>query len=233
MFLALTLFMSSCFAPNENLPRESFVLIRVDLEETKCTDCYSENLALSSGFVIAESTQGGTYILTAGHVCDSSDITDLYGFIKNQNFEISFSAENKYYNSSAKVIDMDLIDDLCLLKVETMFSKPVRISNHLPKKGERVYNLAAPLGIYNKNFMLEFEGFFAGEDGYGNSIYSIPAKPGSSGSPIFDKKGNLIGMIHSSALKMENISISSELGTIRNYLKEQAAINSDMKIYLR
>ena len=52
-----------------------------------------------------------------------------------------------------------------------------------PKRGETVTNMAAPHGLYWPGTVLIFKGQFSGYHDRGYSVYTIPTKPGSSGSP--------------------------------------------------
>ena len=56
------------------------------------------------------------------------------------------------------------------------------------------YNLAAPAGFFAKDMIPIFQGRYSGLHG-AHDIYTIPATGGSSGSPIVNKKGELIGLI--------------------------------------
>jgi hypothetical protein len=70
------------------------------------------------------------------------------------------------------------------------------------------------------NIVPAFQGLFFGEDLYfGKSFYSIPTIGGSSGSPILDSKGELIGMIHSVHYKFHHLAVSISYTELWNFLK--------------
>jgi len=70
------------------------------------------------------------------------------------------------------------------------------MSQTAPSIGDKVFNLAAPAGIFGKGMVPILEGYYSGTLGEA-AIYSILATGGSSGSPVFNYKGQLVGMIHS------------------------------------
>jgi len=55
-------------------------------------------------------------------------------------------------------------------------------------------------------------------DEEGHAIYSLPAIGGSSGSPIVNKKGELIGMIHSVIRYFNQVSISPNYEAMREFI---------------
>ena len=61
-------------------------------------------------------------------------------------------------------------------------------------------------------------------------MYTIPTKPGSSGSPILNKENKLIGVIFAGYPVMENIGLSSPLVAIKIFLKKSIA-RGEMKLW--
>ena len=78
--------------------------------------------------------------------------------------------------------------------------------------------------------MLIFKGQFSGYHDRGYSVYTIPTKPGSSGSPIINKDNKLIGVIFAGYRTIENVALSSPLVAVRVFLKKAIA-KGEMKLW--
>ena len=83
--------------------------------------------------------------------------------------------------------------------------------------------MAAPHGLYWPGTVLIFKGQFSGYHDRGYSVYTIPTKPGSSGSPILNSKNELIGVIFAGYRMIENVGLSSPLVAIKVFLKKAIA----------
>ena len=111
--------------------------------------------------------------------------------------------------------------------VKKLQKKPALISQYAPKPGDKTYNLAAPMGMFSKDMIPKLDGYFAGyyyRDPYNKdqrfAIYSVPAIRGSSGSPLFDKNGYIIGMIHSVNIRFPFLTYSPTHKQLRQYIHE-------------
>ena len=80
--------------------------------------------------------------------------------------------------------------------------------------------MAAPLGIFDKNMVPIFDGFFDGNSS-GRAIYSLPAKGGSSGSPIMNYKGELIGMVSAVYIYFQQITISPKFEETKGFIERK------------
>ena len=71
---------------------------------------------------------------------------------------------------------------------------------------------------------LIFHGFYSGDmyspitDGI-VSVYSVAIKHGSSGSAVFNKNGELIGVIFSGLEDLENVGFSPKYEDVRKFLE--------------
>ena len=121
-----------------------------------------------------------------------------------------------------RVVSIDKKFDTCLLSVENVFVRPraLRVAIAGPRRGELCYNMAAPHGIISPRMVLTFSGYFSGFSPEGYGIYTIPTKPGSSGSPITNINNELIGLIFAGYRSMENVGVASPLTAIKVFLKK-------------
>jgi len=240
--LLLTSCVSGCVTFNnketvakEIFPRHAFVQIHHSVEvegcgldaktgKEKCQKAVMQYVSSGSYVFHSEVSQGISYVLTAGHSCESK-------FPKSQIIE-GFRVENKGskfkavdlngFQHEAKVILINKRFDLCLLRVSNVLSNPpvLSLADKEPQRGETVTNMAAPHGLFWSGTVLIFKGQFSGYHDRGYSVYTIPTKPGSSGSPIIDKNNKLVGVIFAGYRTIENVGLSSPLAAIRVFLKK-------------
>ena len=90
--------------------------------------------------------------------------------------------------------------------------------------------MAAPHGLFWTGTVLIFKGQFSGYHRRGYSVYTIPTKPGSSGSPIINKDNKLVGVIFAGYPMIESVGLSSPLVAIKVFLKKSIA-KGEMEIW--
>ena len=136
------------------------------------------------------------------------------------------------FQYNADVVAIDKRFDLCLLRVNTVLTKPpvLKISKDRPKRGQLAYNMAAPHGIVFPRMVMTFDGYFTGYSPEGYAMYSMPTKPGSSGSPIVNSNNELIGNIFAGYRSMENIGVASPLLAIKVFLRNSIA-KAEMQVW--
>lgn len=223
LFLLLNIF-SSCNKNTDNFisHRGSFVKLKISHNVTVCDEknCYQANSnAVASGFVIWYKQT--THVLTAGHACSYKipkgiDTTGVNVTIKTK--IIGTDLKSKNYN--LEIIKINEKDDMCLLKGDVN-AWPMQISDRKPKPGDRVYNFGAPAGIFSHNMVPIMEGLYSGDIHKTNmSAFTIPSMPGASGSPIVNKEGDLVGMLHSVHEDFSHFVLSPDLKTIKEFLDQ-------------
>lgn len=244
LFIICLVFMGQLIKPtgyilvdqnHQVLPLKSFVQVKIIAKATitSCPEDYVgceigekiESPSLASG-VILENGQ----ILTAGHVCISMTTTEgkaiMYESLQlngDNQPEGTIKILNRAvdYDGNMHPVEVDMIDvntDLCLLDAPSVNISGVKLANQMPHQGSKVYTISAPSGVFSPGMSLIFDGYYAGEDLEDDSYFTIPAAPGSSGSPIFNHQGELIGIIFAAHNDFENLAIAANLDEIRQFL---------------
>jgi S1-C subfamily serine protease len=203
----------------ETLPRKSYLFVKKILNLQKCVknNCSSRTYtSVGSGFVIKK-TSLGSFALTAAHVCEN-DVKDtkeikVLGQMKVQ------TLDGRYYK--AEVLTQNKEVDVCLLFVEDLVEgvEEVKIADKGPEEGDKVINIASPFGIHYDNVVPIFEGRYIGKVGF-RDFYTIPAAPGSSGSMIINENGELVGLLHSVFIGMNQIVVSVNYLELKQFIQK-------------
>ena len=184
------------------------------------------NMSASGSGLVVESLSHSTYILTADHVCRMSD-TEIVevrtpgGIAQVVMSQTTVLRTIDYYGNIriAQFYSSDEENDVCLIRTRGTWGKPVPIAESLPEIGEKVYNVAAPLGVFSPGMVPMFEGSYSGHDSSQRHYYSLPARPGSSGSAIINSRGEVVGVLHSAFRGLEHMAICSSLISVRELME--------------
>jgi S1-C subfamily serine protease len=225
---------------SEKLPRKSFALVFNSVKIRACIgkkndqekNCQTGVVsASSSGIFVARSEidKGVNYVLTAGHSCSSGTFKDRFDSpgvtlaILGHDITVSTYYGKKY---PATIIKIEKQYDMCLLHVHgiTRQPRPAKIAESSPERGSLSYNLAAPLGIFYPKMVMTMRGYFSGYNETGYALYTIPTKPGSSGSAVFNRTGEIIGLIFAGYHGIENVAITSPHAALKIFVKNNIAL---------
>jgi len=214
------LFLGSC-ATNlkiqERLPRESFLLVKQKVLFTACLKeiCHDgRSVSIGSGVLIA-SNGYDTYGITAGHVC--SYPPPPKGVKVTKVLMTIYMLGGAEYDAEVMKIYDNV--DVCILKIVGTALPTIGMSESPPRMGQKVFNLAAPLGIFNSRLIPTFDGYYAGRDSKDRDMYSIPVTGGSSGGPILDGFGNLLGIVSMKLVHFENLCLSPPYEAVRDIVR--------------
>ena len=154
----------------------------------------------SSGTGFAISSNG--YIVTNYHVIQNAKSIEVKGI--NGNFTRKLSA---------KVVVSDERNDLAIIKIEdsrftSLGTIPYTFRKGIADVGENVFVLGYPLTTTMGEEVKLTNGIISSKTGFKGdiSLYQIsaPVQPGNSGGPLFDKNGNLLGVINAKHSYAEN-----------------------------
>ena len=157
------------------------------------------------------------YVVTNHHVIDGAKSIHVQGV--NGNFSIEYSAS---------VVAADENNDLALLRIEdSSFSGfgsiPYNIKTSQAEVGEEIFVLGYPLtGTMGDEVKLT-TGVISSRTGFQGdvSLYQIsaPIQPGNSGGPLFDNKGNLVGIVNAKHTGAENVGYAIKASYLRNLVE--------------
>jgi S1-C subfamily serine protease len=120
------------------------------------------------------------------------------------------------FQARAKVITKDSVNDIALLKSSKESPKVAYFrSGKGIRVGEDIVTIGFPLGEILGSGVKATTGNVSALTGLSNDITTMqitaPIQPGSSGGPLIDKSGNVVGMISS---KLNEIMVAKAIGSI-------------------
>jgi len=190
-------------------PYDSFAYISIDLIISGDDPSIpAEISSTGSGLVVGTTINGNAAVLTANHVCNPPPLL-IAIFAENMNKVISVT---DFYGNTydGKIILTDLKDDLCLLEVEGFTNQGVPLTRDELYIGEKVYSVAAPMAFFSPGMVPLLDGYYSGDIFSSNgmdSVYTVPAREGSSGSSILNSRGEIVGVVHSSLTGFQSVTI--------------------------
>lgn len=232
-------FRMNSYSDYSPFPNKNFVFLeKYTTLDSEGNLCYNESsgcpktgdLISSASGAVVKKVRDTAYVLTAGHFCsnDSERIPQKDG----KHAVRAYGVYIQNYLMPARVIKTDNINDLCLIlvkdpSIKRMSFKRIKVARSEPHVGEKIYTIAAPLGVYSPMSRHHFTGFYSGCEDYFSlnlnfCFYTIPATEGSSGSLVLNKDGQIVGMIQLALVGFENISMGIHQDQIRLFLKDAA-----------
>lgn len=162
--------------------------------DSTVTDDYLEQSLLNDSLELIDRNPKGTAFLIAenGYFLTSKHLVENLSMVKLQHKELGLTFETE-------VLAMGSFTDLALLRCSKRIAEnfdPVPFEfDHSPiELGEEVFTLGYP-----KRDIVYTEGAVSSETGYeSDSLYfeiSLPSNAGNSGAPLFNEKGQLIGIV--------------------------------------
>ncbi len=171
-----------------------------------------------SGFALKDG-----YIVTNYHVIENAESIWIHG--------IKGDFPTKY---NAKVVATDKFNDIALLKVSdsnfTGFGTiPYNVKTSVSDVGEDIFVLGYPLISTMGEEIKLTTGVISSRTGFQGdvSLYQIsaPIQPGNSGGPLFDYKGNLVGIVSSKHTGAENVGYAIKTSYLRNLIESTVSKN--------
>lgn len=187
LLIALLLMLSPLATASENL-------VLIEAEKSSVYLRMKSGHGMGSG-VVVKADNTGTYVLTNQHVCETLYLEDRQGPDFDSGYFVQVTKgkhhDTKYLYQVVKTSDAL---DLCLVHSFKKGLKAVELAREEAKLEERVCNLGNPdkqKGIFRCGPTSKYQEI----EGEILRIVRIPIWNGSSGSGVFNKKGQLIGLI--------------------------------------
>lgn len=176
-------------------------------------DKYVNSNTVKTGTGFAISNNG--LIVTNFHVIEGANKISIKG--------VNLDFSNSY---TARVLLSDKINDLAILQINekvNLGTIPYTLKTELSGVGENIYVLGYPLLATMGDEIKLTNGIISSKTGFKGEISSYqtsaPVQPGNSGGPLFDSKGNIIGIINAKHSQAENASYAIKTSCLMNLIE--------------
>jgi S1-C subfamily serine protease len=155
-------------------------------------------------------------LITAGHICAELKDPTVFLRVSFLNKEMSY----EHHKEELKVSISDESKDLCILYINNNPLKPIKLSKVSPLMGDRVY----VVGFFGDGDYIMTEGFYGKEMllSHKNDLVaaslSAPTLFGSSGAPVLNNKGELVGVVIGGVPKFHHMTVSPAFSEINKFL---------------
>lgn len=170
-----------------------------------------------TGFALANN-----HLVTNYHVVEDAKSISILGV--NGDFNTQYKAS---------IIASDKINDLAILKVNDVnipaASIPYAVKTTISDVGEEIFVLGYPLTSTMGDEIKLTTGVVSSKTGYSGDValyqISAPVQPGNSGGPLFDSKGNVIGIVSAKHKDAENVGYAVKSSYLRNLMESSLSSN--------
>lgn len=164
-----------------------------------------------------------------GFAISSNGIIATNHHVVNEATRISVRGINGDFSKTykAKVVSEDKNNDIALIQIDdigfsSLGSIPYVLSYKSCDVGSTIFCLGYPLIATMGDEVKLTNGIISSKSGFQGDIttyqISAPVQPGNSGGPLFDDKGNLIGIINAKHLGTENVSYAIKVSYLLNLI---------------
>ena len=171
------------------------------------------------GSAIPSQSQGGGQTYTtqgSGIIIDKSGIiaTNYHVVANKSTCEVVVKDGHTIKTYKTKLLVADRVNDLALLQIDDngfqpFTTLPFTIKSDICETGTSIFSMGYPLSQYMGDEVKITDGIISSITGYQGDVVtyqiSAPIQPGSSGGPLFDKKGNLIGITNGGISAAQNV----------------------------
>lgn len=208
---------------------------KIELQEAKQRQIENKINQLQAGSPVVEKPRVNSKFRGTGFLIDVNGnyiVTNAHVALEGRNQLIIENNEGEQFSASA--VHIDAARDIAILKVtDKTFKKlppvPFTIRKSNAGLGEQVYMLGFP-----KQEIVYGEGYVSAKNGYQmDTIYcqlNTAANEGSSGSPVINRKGELIGILTSAERNAQGVVYAVKSANIHRAIEEARKADDSTEI---
>ena len=174
--------------------------------------------ALEATVLIVMEDENGLPLDTGSGFFISRDMiaTNLYVVENSSTGSIKRVGKDNWYNIKG-ILEIDTDRDLAILKVSNVEAPALPLGNSdLLEIGESIYAVGNPKGFLEGTFSPGVVSSIRGQDSNRSIQITAPISPGSSGGPLLNNKGEVIGIVVGAIEEGQNLNFAIP----SNYLKD-------------
>jgi len=170
-----------------------------------------------------EKKSPGNYAGTGFLISANGYLTTSYHVVKE--YDSVYIENEKYGSLKATVIHSDPANDVSILKIEGVeqlhLTLPYTIAKTETSLAEEVYTLGYP-----REDVVFGAGSISAMTGYKGNLnayqVSVPVNPGNSGGPLFNSKGDLVGIISGIQTETAGVAFATKSTVLLEVIKNEA-----------
>jgi hypothetical protein len=149
------------------------------------------------------SGSGSGFLVSA----DGRILTNFHVIAHTKRATVRLANEDAY--DAVNVIDVDKRKDIALVKIKAVDLPFLNLGHsNFVQVGDKLFTLGNPLGVFQNTLS---EGLLSGirqMDGYKMFQLSAPISHGSSGGPVFDARGEVVGIVEATISEGQNLNFA-------------------------
>jgi serine protease Do len=175
--------------------------------------------------IIKQKIQPGTAIIDGG----TGFMIDAKGYLVTnahvvKNGKSIVVENNKGEQFVAEIVKLDAVKDIAILKINDKDFKPLGTLPYSIKKSstdvaERIFTLGFP-----RNDVVYSEGYLSAKTGFNGDTLScqlgIAVNPGNSGGPVFNNRGEVVGILSTKEKQAEGVAFAIQSKYIHQAIDE-------------
>ena len=176
-------------------------------------------LIKSFNSVFSQSSGTGFFISSDGYIVTCYHVIENHKQIKIKGINGDFTN-----GQIANVVAIDKTNDIAILKVNADLNHTLKygIKWEPSEVGEDIYTLGFPLKTTMGEEIKLTNGIISAKSGFQGNIsnyqISAPVQPGNSGGPLFDKQGNIVGIVNAKHVGTDNVSYAIKTLMLKNLI---------------
>ena len=202
LFISFLIFIPPLYSQDENAAAHIF-------------KTQADTIVLIQAKTNRETRLGSGFIISV----DGKIITNYHIIRKAK--EILVKLRNKKIYQRVSVVNVDSRKDIAIIKIEADNLLPVQFGDSRKMQiGERVIAIGNPLGLESTISDGLISSIRDTLKGFHIFQISVPLSPGSSGGPLFNLKGEVIGITTASAANGQSLNFAIPLNDVKPLLFE-------------